>query len=226
MAEDDLQLRVRVEQARADQPQRVHGGFGMERPVRPEQPVVPLVGADRAGQRIARMQVERHVEVGDGLPERPVLRQVVVERAVGAAGLREAVHQRADEAELLDAARQLARRFIRVLHRQRREAREAIRALFDLGRENVVRLARHVNRTLHVADRLHGRRIERQDHDLDARGVHQAQALVLEVRQPRPELAPHVRAEHLRVRERGSDGEMFLERDLALHAFRFLFCES
>ena len=65
MAEDDLQLRVLVEQARADQPQRMHGGFGMERPVRPEQPVVAVVAGDRAGQRIARMQIERHVELGD-----------------------------------------------------------------------------------------------------------------------------------------------------------------
>ncbi len=218
MAEHDLQVRVLVEQARPDQPQRMHGGLGVERPVRTEQPVVPLVGADVARQRIARMQIERNVELGDGAPERPVLRQVVVDRAVGLFGLREAVHQRADKAELLDAAGQLARRLVRVLHRERGKSGEAIGALRDFGREMVVRLARHRDRALHVMDRLHGRRIERDDHDLHARGIHQAQALVLEVGQPRPELLPHMRAEHFRVGQRRLDGEVFFERDLALHA--------
>jgi hypothetical protein len=121
MPEDDLQIWMRVEQPRADQPQRMHGGLGVKRPIRPKQPVVALVGRDRTGQRIARMQVERHAEVRDRLPERPVLRQVVIERAVGLTGLGKAVHQRADEAELLHAARQLFRGGLRVLHRQRRK---------------------------------------------------------------------------------------------------------
>ena len=170
------------------------------------------------GQRIARMQVERHVELGDRAPEWPVLRQVVVDRAVGLFGLREAVHQRADEAELLDAAGQFAGRLLGILHRKRGKSSEAIRPLRDLGSEMVIRFVRHRDRALHVWNRLHGRRVERDDHDLHARRIHQAQPLVLEIGQPRTEFLPHMRAEHLRVGQRRLDGEMFFQRDLALHA--------
>ena len=118
--------------------------------------------------------------------------------------LRKAVDQRAFETEILDAALELRRRAVRVLHGQRRNAHEAIRPLGDLLRQNVVRLARHLDGALDIGDRLNGRRIERRDHDLDAGGIHQPQPLVLEVEQPLPQLRPHMRAEDLRIAERGS----------------------
>ena len=125
------------------------------------------------------------------------MRQVIVDRAIRLAGLREPVHERADEAKLLDAARQLARGLLGLLHRKRRKAAEAIGAPRDLGGEMVVRLAGDCDRALHIVDCLHGWCIERGDHDLHARRIHQAQAFVLKIGEPGPELLPHVRAEHL-----------------------------
>src|SRR6185437_16554902 len=103
MAEDDLQLRAFVEQAAADQPQRVHGGFGVERPVRAKQPRMPFVNLRAARQRVAWMQIERNVERFDGAPERAVLGRVVIDRAIGLFDLRETIYQRATKSELLDA---------------------------------------------------------------------------------------------------------------------------
>src|SRR4051812_22348921 len=82
----------------------------------------------------------------------------------------------------------------------------------------IVRFARHIDCALHIPYRLHGRCIERGDHDLDARGVHQAQPFALKIREPGPKLLPRMPAEYLRVTERRLNGEMFLKRDLALHA--------
>src|SRR6476660_1672025 len=94
----------------------------MERPVRSEQPVVSFVTAHRSRQRIARMQIEWNVEPFDHAPERPVLRQIVIHRGVGRSDLREAVDQGTPETEVLDAALELCRRAVRVLHGQRRNA--------------------------------------------------------------------------------------------------------
>ena len=170
-----------------------------------------------ARQRIARVQIERHVERLDRAPERPVLRQVVIGHVVRRCDLREAVDQRADQAELLDAAGELGSGGFRVLHRQRGKSGEAIGALAHFGGQRVVGLLGHRDRPLDVVDRLHRRRVQRQDHHLDAVPVHFAQAHVLDVEQARTEIVPHMRAEHLRIAERRFDGDVFLERDLALH---------
>jgi hypothetical protein len=163
------------------------------------------------------MQIERHVEALDRPPERPVLRQVVVDGLVGSRDLRIAVDQRALEAELLDRALELRNRGVRILHRQRRNADKPIRPLCHLLRENIVGLARHLDGTLLVGDGLDRRSVQRRDHDLDAGLVHQAQALVLEIEQAMPQLAPDMGAERLRIAERGLDREVILERDFSLH---------
>ena len=150
-----------------------------------------------ARQRIARVQIERHVERFHRAPERPVLRRVVIEDVLGRAGLREAVDQRADKAELLDAARELVGGGVRVLHRQRGKGGKAAGALGDVLGEHVVGLFGHGDRALDVVDRLHRRRVERQDHHLDAVPVHFAEPRVLDVDQAMPQFRPHVRAEHL-----------------------------
>jgi hypothetical protein len=67
------------------------------------------------------VKVKRNVERLDRFPERPELRQIVIEHVVRRTRLREAVDQRADEAEVPDAARELLRGGLRILHRQRRE---------------------------------------------------------------------------------------------------------
>jgi hypothetical protein len=131
--------------------------------------------------------------------------------------LREAVDQRAPETEILDAAHELRRSAVGVLHRQCRNADEAIRPLCDLLRQHVVRLARHIYRPLDIGDRLDGRGIERRDHDLDAGGIHKSQPLVLEIEEARTQFRPHMGAEDLRIAERGRGREMILERDFPLH---------
>ena len=223
MAEHHLQLRMFVEQAAADQPQRMHRGLRRKRPVRPEQPGMAFVLLGPARQRIARMQIERHVERLDRAPERPVLRQIVIGHVIRRCRLREAVDQRTDKPEFLDAARELSGRSFRILHRQRGEGGEATGALAHVLSENVVGLLGHFDSALDVVDRLHRRRVQRQDHHLDAVLVHFAQAQVLDVEQTRAELVPHMRSEHLRIAERRLDGEMFFERDLALHCGFSLF---
>ncbi len=170
-----------------------------------------------ARQRIARVQIERHAERFHRFPERPVFRQVVIEHVLRRAALREAVDQRADHAELLDAARQLGGGRFRVLHRQRGESGKARRALAHFRGQNVIGFFGDFNRAFGIVDRLHRRRVERQDHHLDPVLVHFLQPHVLDVEQAGPELVPHMRAEHLRIAERGLRCEVLLERDLSLH---------
>src|SRR6202030_2785458 len=110
----------------------MYRGLVAERPDRAEQPRVTFVDLGVARQWIARMQIERYVELFRHGPKRPVLRQVVIRRRLGIADLREAVDQRAAEAELLDAALQLARRAVGALHGERRQALEAVRSLAHL----------------------------------------------------------------------------------------------
>ncbi len=163
------------------------------------------------------MQIERHIERFDRAPERPVLRQIVIGHVVRRRDLREAVDQRADKPELLDTAGEFGDGGVRILHRQCGKRGEAGGALAHVLSENVIRLLGHFDCTLDVVDRLHRRRVQRQDHHLDAVLVHFAQSHVLHIQQARAEVVPHMRAEHLRIAERRLDGEMFLERDLALH---------
>ena len=106
-----------------------------------------------------------------------------VHRAVRVVDLREAVDQRAPKPQLLDAAlhsriapsRSCSGRAAKPWNRSGRLAT-------TLG-QRVVGAPRELGRLLRVGDRLDRRRIERQDHHLDAVLVHQAEALVVEVEQ-------------------------------------------
>ena len=131
--------------------------------------------------------------------------------------LRKAVDQRADKPKLLDAAGEFGCGGFRILHRQRGEGGEAVGALAHFGGKHVVGLLGDGDRGLDVVDRLHRRRVQRQDHHFDAVLVHFAQARVLHVEQTWTEVVPHMCAEQLRIGERGVDGDVFLKRDLALH---------
>src|SRR5215471_1466987 len=140
MAEDDLQAWMFIEEAAADQPQRMYRRFRGEGPGRPEQPSVTFI--ERRGyRRRPRVQIERNVECFDRAPERPILRQIVMQHARRLIRLRVAIHQRAFESEFLDATFEFSRRELRLLHRQGCYADEPVRTLCDFPREDVIGLA-------------------------------------------------------------------------------------
>ena len=163
------------------------------------------------------MQVEGQAGFFDRRPERPVLRQVVIEWLL-AVDLREAVDQRAAEAERVDAALEFCDRKIRILHRQRGKSLKPRRALGDLLGEEIIGPDRNLIGARDVGNRLHGGRVQRQDHHLDAVPVHLRQPLVLDIQQALLQLRPiGVRDEARRIHQRVRDGEVFFECDLALH---------
>src|SRR5262249_6800454 len=84
------------------------------------------------------MQIEWNVEVLDRSPERPILRGVVVHHHPWIPGLRITVDERAFESELLDAALELLRRDLRLLHRQGGHADKPVGTPCDLRREDVI----------------------------------------------------------------------------------------
>src|SRR5882724_940696 len=177
-----------------------------------------FVDLRRARQRIARMQVERHVELLALRPEPGVARIIKVDRRVRIADLREAVDERAAEAELLHRARQLARRGVGILHGERGEPLEALGALRHLAREEIVCAARHIGGPPGIGNGLDGGRVEGQDHHLHAVAIHLGDAPLLQVHQPRLELRPgRVGEETFRIRKRVRNGEMLFEPNLALH---------
>ena len=95
-----------------------------------------------ARQRIARMQVERHVELFAFGPEAVVARIVEVDHGIDRLHLREPVHQRAAESELLHAAHELARCAVGILQGERRQPLEAVGALrHSRARKSFARLA-------------------------------------------------------------------------------------
>src|SRR5208282_146204 len=110
-----------VEQAAADQSERMGCRFHSESPRSTEQPGMPIIGPLLALERLARMQINGHIQFLDLRPERPIFWKIEVVRGIFLPNLRVAVDQCADEAKLLDATLELFDRFVRVLHRQRRE---------------------------------------------------------------------------------------------------------
>ena len=130
------------------------------------------------------MQIERNVELLRPLPRtastaadhsRPLTRIV---------DLREAVDQRAPEAELLDAAFELGARQIGVLHRQaRRSAWKRCGRLRDLLGQKIIGPARNLVGAPRVGDGLNGGSVQRQDHHLDRHARPSDAAAVLDVEQ-------------------------------------------
>src|SRR6202011_5762171 len=109
VTENDLQARILVEQAAADEPQSVQRSVARKTPRRPEQPGVALIERQSAWHGRARVQIERHIEIANSPPERTILRHVIMDRNVRAFHLRIAVYQRAAHSEIANAAMQLAR---------------------------------------------------------------------------------------------------------------------
>ena len=134
VAQDDLEFRMGIEQARSHQAQRMNRRLLSERPGRAHQPRMSFIDRAVFRQRIARVQIEGQAGLLDRRPERPVLRQVVIDRPLAVADLREAVDQRATETERLDAALELLDREIRILHRQRGKRLKPRRAVLPPAR--------------------------------------------------------------------------------------------
>src|SRR5262245_55844210 len=84
------------------------------------------------------MQIKRHVEIFDALPERGIRRMVVVDDLLAATDLRESVCKRALEPELSDRPSELLCRRVRVLQRQRRECAKSIGLARNRLREYIV----------------------------------------------------------------------------------------
>src|SRR5579862_8274119 len=93
MAENDLELGHFIEQAAGHQAQGVIGRFHRESPGRAGQPGITFVIPLACGQRWARVKIKGDVELLNGSPEGPVLRQVVEHRRIGLPDLRETVDQ-------------------------------------------------------------------------------------------------------------------------------------
>ena len=168
MAKHDREPRIFVEQAGAHEPQCVDGRFLRERPGRPEQPIMAFVDLRHPGERIARMQIERHVELFDDPPERPVLRQVVVNSQCRMSPICEKPLTSAplNRAPARSASSPCAA--VRILHRQRGEAWKRSGRLSTSSARTSLACARNFVRFFRVRYRLHGRRVERQDHHLHA----------------------------------------------------------
>ena len=160
MAENDLQPRIGIEQARSDQAQRVDGGLLSERPGRAEQPgmagidpgslqAADCADADRRERRAARpFPRTANIAAGRSRPA-PVI-----------GDLRKAVDQRAAKSERLDAALEFGDRKFRILHRKRREGLEARRTPGDLLGKIVVGASGDFVGLGRLGDGLHGGRIQ------------------------------------------------------------------
>src|SRR6476659_9775170 len=159
----------------------MHGGLLPKGPGRAHEPAVPLVDLGMLRQRVAWMQIERHVQLFYRLPERPVLLLVVVSDGVCIAYLRKSVGQRANHAEILYAALQLSGSESGILEWESGQASKASGLFTDCVGEVVVGLARDVVGLPRIGDRLDGGGIEREDHHLDAELIHQANAPPMQI---------------------------------------------
>ncbi len=150
-------------------------------PRRADQPGMAFVALPMARQRIARMQVKRHAEPLDLGPERPILRQVVINRGVGGADLGKTVDQRALEFEIAHAALEFGGCGLRILHRQRRERGKAVGPLGDGGRQRIVGFTRQFHRLGGLGNFLNAVGVEREHRATDAGRIHFRKAPVEQI---------------------------------------------
>lgn len=142
VAHDDLRLGVAVEDAVDDEAHQVQAdgvGEGQRRADEGLALRVELVEDDVRGR--GRVNVKRHVELRQDLPEGVVLRLIVEEVLLAVlARVLEVTQQGAVEAELLDAAGELLARLDGVVHRQAREGAQLVGLGLDLLGDPVVHL--------------------------------------------------------------------------------------
>ena len=179
-----------------------------------------LVDLRVARQRITRVQVKRHIETFHRRPERPILRQVVIDGCFSVVDLREAIDQRAAKAELLHAALEFTRRARRILHRQCRKSLKPVRPLAHLLGEIIVRLRRAISSAFAgsgmawTAGALSDNSIISMPYSsiCDSRRSCRSSTRAFHLL---PDLVGKIAAG---IGNRFRDGEMFFECDLALHA--------
>ena len=169
-----------VEHTREHQPNALRRGLDGETPAGGQQPrkivqIVLVVGLDDVGVGIRRVHVERHVEGGGALEDRP--EPLVVEEQTAP---RQPVDHGALEAELVDAALELVGVGLRIRSRQRGETLEAIGIAVNRFLEAVVDVARDTNGGLGIE--LLGRRCGVAQHlDVDTALVHLAEAKLAQI---------------------------------------------
>ena len=183
MAENDFQFWIFLEHAGQHHPDGERRGLHRiapgvaRRDHRKVFDVVVVIDPRHVGLRQRRMEIDRDVErFGAGI-DRPELRPIE-EFAVG-----EAVHHRALEAVLLDAALELVGGGVRHRGRQRGERRKPLRVLFHLRGEAVVDAPRQRNGGV-GRQLLRRRRAKRQHLHVDAGGIHLGKADGVEVIEP------------------------------------------
>lgn len=132
--------------------------------------------------------------------------------------LAKAIDQRPLKIKFANAALEFLNSQFRILHWQRGKRAEAIRLLFHFFSQKVVGAFGHLVRLAHIGDGLDRRSIERKDHPLYSVTIHQAQPLLMDVEEPSFQLRPMIRWNKAgQIAERFVNGEMFFERDFALH---------
>ncbi len=141
VTDDELEAGMAVERAGEHHAEHVDSGFRMPAPAGCLEHAararlqIGVIGLPHCLRRKVRVDVDRHVEV-HGRREQAFIARVIEEAAFG-----RAVDERADEAQLLHGAHELAGGGIRALHRQDGEPGEAIWMAGNGGRQMVVHLA-------------------------------------------------------------------------------------
>src|SRR5258708_39465009 len=118
------------------------------------------------------MQVERRPEPLNGLRERPVLWQIVEDRAVHTLTFAEPVDESTNNPQISYAALQLDGRHLRVLHRQGGKSSKAFWVPCNLLYQRIVRTACNLKCLRRLGDGLDRRSVERHDHHLYTVLVH------------------------------------------------------
>lgn len=116
--------------------------------------------------------IERHVQFFDGGPELAILGNVVMRGVVVVADLREAVHQSSDESEVSYGPGEFLGCRLGILSRQCRERSESIRVPCHVLGQFVIRPPGKFDRAVRVRSRLHGRRIQGENREVDSALVH------------------------------------------------------
>ena len=158
---------------------------------------MPVVLWALRDERVARVEVDRDVELGDRRPEVPVARIVEVDDRVLVVDLGEAVDEGTDEAEVADRAGELLRRGVRILHGKSGERGEALGVDRDLVGRVVIEPVRPVDSLGAFVERLDARGEEGEDDLLDAEFVHLLQARLMDVEQRGSPLRPGLGGEVL-----------------------------
>ncbi len=153
-------IRMLVEEPTQHQPDGVAGRLVSERPGRAGKLRVAVDRATLARQRLARVQVDRHAELGDPSPELEYRLLVKILHVLVRAEVGIAVHQGALQAQFTHRAFQLVRRRGRILQRHSRERGQTVRVLPDQRGTVIVCIARQRKRRGRIDDSLHSRRGE------------------------------------------------------------------